>query len=384
MSTPSFRFSPAELPPGARNLRQEVREFLAQERMAGCVQRSSYGWARNDASFSEKLGARGWIGMTWPRRYGGHERHALERYVVTEELLAGGAPVRWHWTADRQTGPLILEFGTEAQRLRFLPQIACGKCCIAIGLSEPDSGSDLAAIRTKAAKVAGGWRINGRKVWTSNAQHAQFMTSFVRTSSDENDRHAGISRFLIDMSWNGVRVRPILNLLAEHDMNEVTFDDVFVPDEMVLGEPGSAWKQIGKELTYERSAPDRWLAAFDLLLRSVDQAGASAHSRQALGRAMAHLWTLKHMSMSIAGMLERGENPSIEASIVKDLGTQFDQEVPALARQISGGLDGAAAVTHPAYEESLYYNLLYSPALTIKGGTREILRNNIARGLGLR
>jgi acyl-CoA dehydrogenase len=386
MTTPSFRFTPTDLPPGASALRQEVRAFIEDEKMAGRLPRSSHGWARNDRGFSERLGARGWIGMTWPKCYGGHERHALERYVVTEELLAGGAPIRWHWTADRQTGPLILEFGTEDQRRRFLPAIASGSCCIAIGLSEPDSGSDLAAIQTKAVHVDGGWLLNGRKVWTSNAQHAQFMTAFVRTSTDPADRHSGISRFLLDMSWKGVTVRPILNVLAEHDMNEVTFDDVFVPDDMVLGEPGTAWKQIGKELAYERSAPDRWLAAFDLLLHCVDGAGRTndARARQAMGRAVAHLWTLKNMSLSIAGMLERGENPSVEASLVKDLGTQFDQEVPMLARQITGGGDGLAAATDPALAESLYYNLLYSPALTVKGGTREILRNNIARGLGLR
>ena len=203
--------------------------------------------------------------MTWPKKYGGHERHALERYVVTEELLAGGAPVRWHWTADRQTGPVILEFGTEEQRLRFLPMIASGCCCIAIGLSEPDSGSDLAAITTRAVKVNSGWTLNGRKLWTSNAQHSQFMTCFVRTSTDLDDRHAGISRFLVDMKWDGVEVRPVLNMVAEHDMNEVTFDDVFVPESMVVGEVGGAWKQIGKELAYERSAPDRWTFALHLL-----------------------------------------------------------------------------------------------------------------------
>ena len=212
------------------------------------------------------------------------------------------------------------------------------------------------------------------------------MTCFVRTSTDLDDRHAGISRFLVDMKWDGVEVRPVLNMVAEHDMNEVTFDDVFVPESMVVGEVGGAWKQIGKELAYERSAPDRWLASFDLLLRTIDRARPEPTQRQreALGRAFAHLWTLRNMSMSIAGMLERGQNPSVEASIVKDLGTHFDQDVPNLARLVAGEDQRGSQPPDPAYEDSLHYNLLYSPALTIKGGTREILRNNVARGLGLR
>jgi len=367
-------------------LRREVREFLARERSNGSLTRSSHGWARNDADFSRRLGERGWIGMTWPKRYGGHERPALERYVVTEELLAGGAPIRYHWTADRQTGPLILEFGTEEQRMRFLPEIAAGRCCIAIGLSEPDSGSDLAAITTRASKATSGWLLNGRKLWTSNVQHAQFMTCFARTSTDPQDRHAGITRLLVDVRTKGVTVRPVLNIVGEHDMNEVTFDDVLVPEGMVIGEIGGAWKQIGTELAHERSAPDRWLASFDLLLRAIDHAGPAPLPRQrdALGRAVAHLWTLRNMSMSIAGMLQRGQNPSVEASIVKDLGTHFDQDVPNLARVVAGGDGRRGAPEDPSYDDSLRYNLLYAPALTIKGGTREILRNNIARGLGLR
>jgi len=386
MTFRNFVFEPAELPANSAELRREVREFLVEEVAAGTFVPDSHGWARTNSAFSRKLGARGWIGMTWPKRYGGGERHALERYVITEELLAGGAPVRGHWTADRQTGPLILAFGTEAQRLRFLPEIAAGRCNIAIGLSEPDSGSDLAAIRTKAERVDGGWKINGRKAWTSNAHNAQFMTAFVRTSADPANRHSGVSRFLIDMAWPGVTVRPIINMIGEHDLNEVTLDDVYVPEDMVIGEVGGAWKQIGTELAHERSAPDRWLASHDLLRRVIDGAGAipDRSKRVPIGRAIAHLWTLQNMSMSIAGMLERGQNPSFEASIVKDLATHYDQEIPKLARQVISEDQRTRFPIDGGYEASLYYNLLYSPALTIKGGTREILRNNIARGLGLR
>ena len=130
---------------------------------------------------AEALGARGWIGMTWPTRYGGHERSALERYVVIEELLAAGAPVYAHWVADRQSGPLLLRFGSEEQRQTILPRIAAGECYFAIGMSEPDSGSDLASVRTRAERTNDGWRIDGTKVWTSNAHRSHYMIALCCT-----------------------------------------------------------------------------------------------------------------------------------------------------------------------------------------------------------
>jgi acyl-CoA dehydrogenase len=151
--TGAFRFDPVVLPPACEALRAEVREFLAAETAAGNCRASSDFGGHFDPGFSRKLGAKGWIGMTWPRRYGGGERTTLERYVVTEELLVGGAPVTAHWTADRQSGPLLLRFGTEDQRQRFLPGICRGETYFCIGMSEPDSGSDLASIRSRAVPV---------------------------------------------------------------------------------------------------------------------------------------------------------------------------------------------------------------------------------------
>jgi len=386
MTTPSFSFAPVQLPPNAMRLREEVRQFLAAQEAAGTFAPGPAGWARVDPDFSRRLGARGWIGMTWPKRYGGHERSALERYVVTEELLVAGAPMRGHWAADRQLGPLLLEFGTEEQKQRFLPEIAAGCCMVAIGLSEPDSGSDLAAIRTKAVKVDGGWRVDGRKIWISLAHRSQLMSLFVRTSPKSEDRHAGVSRFLVDMAAKGITIRPIVNMTGEHDFNEVVFDNLFVPDNMVVGEVGGAWQQISKDLAYERSAPDRWLQSHDLLLRTIERIGRAPDRTQSevLGRLVAHLWTLQSMSLSIAGMLENGQNPSVEASIVKDLGTHYDQEIPQWARTLVPEHMRALMPLEDGFEQSLRYNLLFSPAVTIKGGTTEILRNTIARALGLR
>lgn len=367
-------------------LRAEVRQFLAEERAAGSYSRAT-GWDHWDPEFSRKVGARSWIGMTWPSRYGGGDRSALERHVVTEELLAAGAPVRAHWMADRQLGPLLLNVGSEEQKARYLPRIAKGELYFCYGLSEPDSGSDLASIRTSATRVDGGWSINGRKVWVGYAHRAHMMNLFARTSprSDE-DRHGGVTQFIVDLSSPGITIRPIINLAGEHDFNEVVFDDLFVPDGGVIGTVGNGWKQVTGELVYERSGPERWLSTFGLLVRLVDRVAASPDSGdlEKLGRLVSRFWTLRQMSYSIATMLGNGEAPDVEAALVKDLGNGFDQEVPAVAREIVPEDARAALPSEDHFNVLLERALYYSPSYTIRGGTREILRGVIAKGLGLR
>lgn len=386
MNPTELRFEPAPLPANAAALRAEVRDFLKEMRAKGVYSLGPAGWAEVNRAFCVELGKRGWLGMTWPKKYGGQERSAIERYIVTEELLANGAPIRALQAADRQNGPLILHFGTEWQKQTFLPKFASGEASCAIGLSEPDSGSDLAGLRTRGVKTDGGWKVSGRKVWTSSAHYSQYMTLLARTSVTEGDRHGGMTRFLIDLSWTGITIRPILHMTGEHDFNEVTFDEVFVPDEMVIGEVGQAWKQLGMELAHERSSPDRWTAQLHVLCALLDHLDGSADrsSMQAVGRLVTHLWTLRKMSASVAWMLERGLNPSIEASIVKDLGTHYEQEIPHVARALVGEAERAELPPEDPLRAFLSYNLLFAPALTIRGGTREMLRNNIARGLGLR
>lgn len=371
----SISFPPADLPPEAQRLRQDVREFLAAEKPAG----SHYTQSSRD--FSRKLGARGWIGMTWPTRLGGAGRTPLERHVVIEELLAAGAPIFYHWVADRQSGPLILRFGTDAQRDHFIPAIARGECGFAIGLSEPNAGSDLSALETRAVRADGGWRVTGTKVWTSNAHVAEYMIVLCRTSPRGDDRRAGLTQLIVDLSAPGITVNPILNLARQHEFNEVVFDGAFVPDEMVLGVVGRGWNQLMTELALERSGPDRFLSAFRLFECFVQEAGCNPTNAEAdlIGRFAAHLWTLRHMSLSVSHMLHE-RDPSVEAAIVKDLGTRFEQEV----------VEGCRALRPPTWEASDDYRracldaLLYMPRVTIQGGTPQILRNAIARGLGLR
>ena len=382
MSNP-LTFPIVDEPEGTAALRKEVRAFLASElrdRPAGERARS---WTGVDLDFTRKLGERGWIGMTWPRQYGGHERRSLERFVVVEELLAAGAPVAAHWAADRQTGPLLLRFGTERQRREFLPRIAAGACFFCIGMSEPDAGSDLAAVRTMAVKGDGGYVINGSKIWTSGADRAHYMILLCRTQSKGDQRHEGVSQFIVDMKAPGVSVQPILDLSGRASFNQVFFEDVFVRDDMLVGEEGQGWRQVTGELSFERSGPDRFLSTFVLLVELIRALGAapSQEAATAIGRFISQAHVLRQMSFSIASMLEAGDDPALQAAVVKDLGAVLEQEIPETARLL---LDAEESDAMEDFRSALAQTMLLSPAYSLRGGTREILRGIIAKGLGLR
>ncbi|MDR3497731.1 MAG: acyl-CoA dehydrogenase family protein [Parvibaculum sp.] len=378
----AFRFDLCELPEETKGLRQEVRDFLAVELKDIPAVTRAQTWMGFDAEFSRKLGARGWIGMRWPKKYGGHERSAFDRYVVLEEMLAAGAPVGAHWIGDRQSGPLLLNFGTEEQRQLILPKVARGECFFCIGMSEPDSGSDLAATRTKAEKVDGGYKVNGTKLWTSNAHKAHYMIALFRT--DPEKKHDGLTQFIVDLKTPGITIRPIRDLAGNAHFNEVVFEDAFVPDGMLVGSEGSGWAQVTAELAFERSGPERYLSSFLLLqeaIRELQTKGGVDGARE-IGRMVAHLSTLRQMSLSVAGMLDRGENPALEASVVKDLGTGFEQDLPVKVHELLGiepTLRGGND-----YSQVLGYLTQTAPSFSLRGGTREILRGIIARGLGLR
>ena len=342
-------------------------------------------WTHGDPAFSRALGRRGYIGMTWPKRYGGGERTALERYVVVEELLAAGAPVAAHWPADRQIGPTLLRFGTEAQRERFLPGIVRGEMLFCIGLSEPDSGSDLASVRTRAEPVQGGFRVNGTKVWTSGAHHNHYCITLVRTSGQHGDRHKGLSQLLVDLKTPGVTIRPIINLAGRHDWNEVTFNDCFIPEECLIGNEGDGWLQVTSELAFERSGPERFMQNFHVLRELVRVLGRQPAKRAGaiLGRIVARLWTLRQMSVAVAGMMQGGKSPAIEAALVKDLGTIYQQDLPEIARVLAES-DATTEDDMADFLDVAQYATMMAPSYTIQGGTTQVLRGIVARGLGLR
>jgi alkylation response protein AidB-like acyl-CoA dehydrogenase len=382
MFTP-FRFEPTEMPASTKALREHVREFLKEREGRWTCWLRGHSWTGVDREFSREVGQQGWIGMTWPKVYGGGERSMLDRYVVLEEMLAVGAPVGAHWIADRQSGPLLLRVGTEEQRQRYLPGIVRGELAFCIGLSEPDAGSDLAAIRTRADKVPGGWKINGRKIWTTNAHISDYMIALVRTAGTPKDRQAGLSQFLVDLKSHGVEVRAINDLTTEAHFNEVTFDDLFVSDDALVGGEGHGWDQANAELAFERSGPDRYMSVFPLMPMLIDtlRAGGGGDRLDArkIGQAAAELAVLRQMSVSIAGMLAAGETPNQEASVVKELGVALEQRMPDLVRELTSSRPAC-----PALAEMLSAAMQLAPTFSLRGGTREIIRGIIARGLGLR
>ncbi len=383
----AIQFDALRLPPETMKLREEVREFIADEIANGTINPSA--GLRTETfnrEFSKRVGAKGWIGMTWPKQYGGQERSFLDRYVVTEEMRVVTAPTWAHFVADRQSGPVILKYGDEELKSTILPGICKGELAFCIGMSEPGSGSDLFAASARADKTDSGWALNGTKVWTSNAHQADYMIGLFRTSppTKENRRH-GLTQFLINMKWPGIKINPILQMSGQHDFNEVVFEDVQVPENHLLGEIDGAWKQATSELAYERSGPERFMETLYVLISLIKTVGDKPDAREAegIGRMVAQLHTLRRMSVSVAGMLEAGKEPVLEASIVKDVGTLWEQELPSRARDL-------AAFSKPRpgneadFEDIMEFATLVAPKFTIQGGTTEVLRGIIARGLGLR
>ncbi|MGA4792032.1 acyl-CoA dehydrogenase family protein [Nocardia sp. AB354] len=374
-------------PADAAQLRAEVRAFLREQLDSGVFTPAPDNWMSGfDPAFSAELGRRGWLGMTMPERYGGHGRSLLERFVVTEELLAHGAPVAAHWIADRQMAPGILANGTEEQKQRYLPGIAAGELFFAIGMSEPDAGSDLAAVRTKAVeRPDGSWTISGTKVWTTGAHVAHAMVLLARTDGGPGDRHSGLSQFLVELSTPGIEVRPLQSIDGGRHFNEVVFHDVHVGADTLLGQRGAGWAQVMSELAYERSGPERYLSTMPLLrawAEELRRSGATPRQRTTLGALTAQAWALRRMSLAVTTDLAAGRKPDVLAAIVKDLGSSFEGDVVEAIRACtdieprrSGG-DGFARL--------LATGVLHTPAFTLRGGTNEILRGIVARGMGLR
>ncbi|QIL80166.1 acyl-CoA dehydrogenase [Diaphorobacter sp. HDW4A] len=388
MQTVNLEFQPLRLPDHVQQLRGEVRAFIDSEIAVGTFDPDipSEDWELHRA-FARKVAARGWIGMTWSRQYGGQERSFLDRYVVNEEMMVANAPNSVYFTADRQSGPTLIKYASERIKSEVLPKIIAGEACFCIGMSEPDSGSDLFAAKCKARRVKGGWRVNGSKIWTTNAHRADYMIGLFRTSAPtpENRRH-GLTSFLVDMSAPGITCNIIDQMSGIRDFNEVVFDDVFIPDDQLIGEVDGAWKQATTELAYERSGPERFVETFSALRNLVAVAGDAPDVRMAesIGRMVAELHTLRRMSVSIAGMLEAGLEPVSEAAIVKDMGTMWEQELPQRVRHASAFVAAANSPEHARFENVLQFTQRIAPKLTIQGGTTEILRGVIARGMGLR
>jgi hypothetical protein len=376
-----LRLGHVVLPPEALQLQTEVREFATEAIEAGLFTPICDSWLRGfSPEFSRLLAERGWVGMTWPKRYGGHERSALERFVILEELLIAGAPVAAHWIADRQSGPQIHRHGTVEARELILPSIARGECFISLGMSEAGSGSDLASVRTSAARTAGGWVINGTKIWSSHAHRSHYISVLCRTKRDAPTRQA-LSVLLVDLAAEGVVVQPIVLLDGDVHFNEVNFTDVFVPDSMLVGDENSGWDLITSELSLERSGPERILSTYPLFRELIRQANGDPVATRAIGLLGAELWTLRQLSLATAAEIEIGRDPVVEAALIKDLGTQFEQRVVEVAHGITVRRPGDAGDVR--LNAVLAEATFAAPGFTLRAGTTEIMRSIVARALGV-
>ena len=367
-------------------LRAPVRAFLDDALKGVPPEVRARSWSGFDADFSRALGQRGWIGLTLPKEFGGGGRSLYARFVLVEELLRAGAPVAAHWFADRQSAPHILKFGTPQRAQFYLPRICRGEAFFCIGMSEPGSGSDLASVRTRAARNDQGWRLDGQKIWTTNAHRSHYMIALVRTSGAAGSRQKGLSQVIVDLSLPGITIRPITDLTGDAHFCEVFFDGVQLSEDALIGAEGDGWNQVTSELAYERSGPERIYSSVVLLdewlahLRT--QREPSERSLALAGRVLSSLAVLRSLSVSVNGRLAEGHSPVIEAALVKDLGTTLEQFIPEAIADALG--DDPDATLPEGLSRTLQYVSQIAPAFSLRGGTREVLRGMIARGLGLR
>jgi len=379
-----MRFTPTELTADELALQSEVREFLAAELPPGSHEPGLGMSARHDKPFSKKMAERGWVGMALPKEWGGSNKTAVDRFIVVEEMLRWGAPVGYHWVADRQTGNIIHKFGTDEQRERFLPSICRGELGFSIGMSEPDSGSDLASVSTRAERDDGGWIVNGTKIWTSSAHQNDWFICLLRTHplEDGGNKREGLSQMLIDLQSPGLEIGPIPFLNGEHHFNEVHFNDVFVPDENVVGQPGMGWNQNTTEMAYERGGPDRWLSPFstvEQLLRETQGGELEDRVVELFGELTARWWALRNLSLAVSRLIDDGQAPSIESSLVKEMGTRFEIEIiEKLVELVDSEL---SPTSESLFQRLLAQCVLPGPGNTIRGGTIEILRSVASKGL---
>ena len=368
------------------NLRKDVRNFITNSLNDKEFEPTADAWVFSASpEFSKKLGSLGWLGMSFPKKYGGNERTALERYVVTEELLASGAPVAAHWIADRQSGSQILRYGSEEQKKSIIPKITAGECFFAIGMSEPDSGSDLASVKTRATKIENGWNLEGRKIWSTGAHISNYMIVLARTSpASEKNRHEGLSQFLVDLSLPNVSVKGIPDMTGQRHFNETLFDNVILSKDALLGVEGKGWSQVVGELALERSGPERFLSHFSLLESFINEFKniLLKSGSKLIGKLIAELQTLRRMSFSIASMLQSGEAPETQAAFVKELGNKFEKTMIETLREFSSIIP---LYEWPSQLQNLFEDAtLRIPSNSLRGGTTEIMKGIIARQLGLR
>jgi len=322
--------------------------------------------------FSRELGARGWIGMVWPKEFGGGGRPSIDRFIVGEELIKAGAPLAASWFGDRQMGPSLIQYGTKKQQEEFLPGILSGDTTWCIGMSEPNAGSDLASLKTFAQDDGDEWVINGQKTWTSFAADAEYCYLICRTSSD-GPPHAGISEIIVPMNLPGIEIRQITDMTTNRHFCEVFYTDVRVPKENLVGHQGGAFKQTMRQLEHERGGVDRLVSNYALFLHARSIADTSdARVRQEIAR----LETSYHIGRILVIRETLKQAPAGFSAATKCFCTEHEQRVSDFVSRTMGA--------HAMLWDEYTQGLAYAPAYTIMGGTANVMRNILGeRVLGL-
>jgi len=385
-----FSFTPEQ-----EALRQEVHSFLEQELREGRWSPACDAWIQGfDPEFTKRVAARGWIGLTWPKEYGGHERSFVDRLIVTEEMLRFGAPAALHWFADRQIGGGILRYGNEEQRRKYLPLIIAGELYVGLGMSEPEAGSDLASLTTKAEEQDDCFLVNGQKTWTSGGSFINYIDLFARTDF-EAPKHKGISEFLVPMNLPGISRVPMVDITGTEAWNDVFFDNVRVPKECLLGERNKGFYHVVEELAYERGGMERLMGnypLFDALRRFVAEKKKDGRPliedprvRTLMSEIEVEFEIGRLLMYRAAAVMDQGKPPTVEASTSKVFGTTFEQRLANTAMEILGPYGGLGPGTpYAALNGMGVHSYFASKGYSLQAGSTEVLKGIIAtRGLGL-
>jgi alkylation response protein AidB-like acyl-CoA dehydrogenase len=375
--------------------RQEVSAFLEGEIARGLFRPSCDGWIQGfSPEFTRKVAERGWIGLSWPKEYGGQGRSNVDRFILTEEMLRYGAPAALHWFADRQIGRAIIHFGTDEQKKEFLPLIRRGEAYVGLGMSEPEAGSDLASLQTRAAEDGDSYIINGQKMWTSCARYMNYLYLVARTDPTA-PKHRGISELIIRADLPGMTIVPTIDITGTEAWGEVFFDNVRVPKTSLIGEKNRGFYQIVNQLDFERSGLERLMGnypLFDAIVRfckETERDGSplsrSPLVRDKLARLQVEYEVGRLLTYRVALVIDGGRAPNMEAAMAKFYCTAFEQHLADLSTRILGlyGQLIGESKWAPIFGMAPH-SYLGSMGYSLQAGTSEILRNVVAtRGLGL-
>jgi alkylation response protein AidB-like acyl-CoA dehydrogenase len=375
--------------------RQEVRNFLESEIAAGTFRPMCDGWIQGySPEFTKKVAARGWIGLTWPKEYGGQAGSDIDRLILTEEMLRYGAPAACHWFADRQIGRSVLAYGTPEQKAELLPLIRNGEAYVGLGMSEPEAGSDLASLKTRAVQDGDYYIITGQKMWTSCARFMTHVYLVARTDPDA-PKQRGISEFVIDARLPGITVRPTIDITGSEAWGEVFYDGVRVHKKYLIGEKNRGFYQILNQLDYERAGLERLMgnyALFDSIVKFTRQTKRDGRRiceepliRSRLAQLQVDFEIGRLLTYRVVHVMSHGKAPNVEAAMAKFVCTTFEQRLASLSTDILGlyGQLIAESKYAPIFGMAPH-SFLGSKGYSLQAGTTEILKNVVAnRGLGL-